>query len=70
MIHRKLFFNRPLATLYVTIKREERFHDVHVVSEQGAKYSMNFHPLIPELSVSQNEKRLSFYTEAPLQWHL
>jgi len=48
---------------YVIIKREEHFHDVHVVSEQEAKYSMNFHPLIPELSVSHFEKSLSFYTE-------
>ena len=41
-----------LATFYVTIKREERFHDLNVVSEQGATYAMNFHTLIPELSVS------------------
>lgn len=47
---------------YVTIKREERFHDMHVVSEQGATYSMNFHPLVPELSVSHFEKSLAFYT--------
>jgi catechol 2,3-dioxygenase-like lactoylglutathione lyase family enzyme len=36
---------------------------VHVVSEQGAKYAMNFNPLVPELSVSHFEKSLSFYTE-------
>jgi catechol 2,3-dioxygenase-like lactoylglutathione lyase family enzyme len=51
------------AKFYVTIKREERFHDLHVVSEQGAKYSMNFHPHVPELSASHFEKSLSFYTE-------
>jgi catechol 2,3-dioxygenase-like lactoylglutathione lyase family enzyme len=38
-------------------------HDLQVVSEQGAKYAMNFHPLVPELSVSQFENSLSFYTE-------
>jgi catechol 2,3-dioxygenase-like lactoylglutathione lyase family enzyme len=51
------------AKFSVIIKREERFHNWHVVSEQGAIYSMNFNPLIPELSVSHFEKSLSFYTE-------
>ena len=48
---------------YVTIKREERFHDLHVVSEQGAPYAMHFQPLVPELSVSHFENSLSFYTD-------
>jgi hypothetical protein len=33
-----------LAKFYVTIKREGRFHDLHVVSEQGVKYPLFAEP--------------------------
>jgi catechol 2,3-dioxygenase-like lactoylglutathione lyase family enzyme len=44
--------------------QEKSFSPTYVpLSEQGAEYSMNFQPLVPELKVSDFEKSLFFYTE-------
>jgi hypothetical protein len=48
----------------VTIKREEPFHDVHIVAKQATTDGMNSHPLVAELSGSPFENSLSFLSSA------
>jgi catechol 2,3-dioxygenase-like lactoylglutathione lyase family enzyme len=48
--------------MYVTTKRNERFMAYMTFLNREQNFFMNFNPLIPELSVSQFEKSLSFYT--------